>query len=154
MGLLVIGTKKKKKNCSYTLKEKHCFFLWASAIAICHPLEVIISSLKKPWPRRVGAVVSQSPDEASSLPCSPTWICQTAGPQNSRPEGPPGLPLSDIVSTGQHTSVVQDWNVVYTIDKKNKACSFVSLQRDGVPERIFTGSKVIRKKNGRPINQT
>lgn len=128
------------------------FFLWASAITICHPLEVIIPSLKKLWPWRVGAVVCQSPDEASSLPCSPTWICQTAGPQNSRPEGPLGLPLSDIVSTGQHTSVVQDWNVVYTIDKKNKA--FVLLQWDCIPACIFTGSKVIRKKNGRPINQT
>lgn len=44
--------------------------------------------------------------------------------------------------------------MIYTIDKKNKACSFVLLQRDGVPTRIFTGSKVIHKKNGRPVNQT
>lgn len=63
------------------------------------------------------------------------------GLQNSSPENPLGLVLSDIVITGQHTNVV-----VYKIENKKKSCFFFSFQEGSVIVHIFTGSEMIHEK--------
>lgn len=69
--------KKRKEKKAVTPSNKNIVFLWASAIRICHPLEVMLSrSLKKSWLWGAGVVVAQSHDEASSPPCSPSCFCQ------------------------------------------------------------------------------
>lgn len=113
----------------------------------------------RPLSRHWGEVLAVEGETQSrwgiSLSLSDMLVCQ-----NSCPESPLGLPLSDSVSTGRRTSlVVQDWNAVNTSDKRSEPRFFCLVtsrrQRSG---RRHTWFKVIRKKkkekNGRPINQT
>lgn len=70
------------------------------------------------------------------------------GRQNSSPEGPLGLVLSDIVITGQHTNVV-----VYKIEDKEKSCFFFSFQRGSVIVHIFSGGEMIHEKWQQQVNE-
>lgn len=63
------------------------------------------------------------------------------GLQNSSPESPVGLVVSDFVITGQHTNVA-----VYKTENKKKSCFFFSFQSDSMIVHIFTGSEMIHEK--------
>lgn len=139
MELLVI------KNSSYTLEQKPCF-----SVCVCHHN---MSSTWGYYPVTEEVLAT----EGRGGGCTKSWWgflfalfsymnLSACGLQNSSPESLLGFLLSDIVITGQHTNVVQDWNAVSEIDKKKKSCSFVLFRRGNVLVHIFTGSKVIHEK--------
>lgn len=66
----------KKKTLQLHPRTKTLFFCERLPSDYVIHVEVIILSLKKSWLWRAWVVVAQTPDEASSLPCSLTWICQ------------------------------------------------------------------------------
>lgn len=122
-----------KKNSSYTLRQ-NLVFPGAFAITLCHRLEVTLFQS----PRKSGVVVARRGFHRA-------WFSRVylsaCGLQNSSPENPLGLVVSDIVITGQHTTVV-----VYKTENKKKSCFSFSSQGDSVIVHIFTGSEMIREK--------
>lgn len=129
------------KNSSYTLVQKHCF-----PVSVCH------RNMSSTWGYAIPVTEEVLAMRGRGGGCTNAWwgflsalfsymYLSACGLQNSSPESPLGLVLSDIVITGQHTNVV-----VYKIENKEKSCFFFSFQRGSVIVHIFTGSEMIHEK--------
>lgn len=128
------------KNRSYTLVQKYSFFLWASAIRICHPLEVMLPrSVRKSWQWVAGVVVAESHDEAWSLPCSSACICQLVACRTQVQRAPwDTFPLT--------LSLLDNIQISWFTRPKTQKCLFFpsSLANKVIFEHIFIQNEMIQ----------